>query len=98
MMTANSSYGTIKGLVTDPAGRPIAKALVQCVLISDGFSEMVSSDENGGFQFSKLLPGEYSLSVTMSGHHFKPLHSVLLVAGQVKQLEVSSLMTDPYSA
>ena len=97
-MTVNSNYGSIRGLVTDPNGRPIAKALVQCVLVSDGFSEIMSSGEAGEFQFSKLLPGEYSISITMSGHHFKPLHSVLLVAGQAKQVELSSLKTEPDSA
>jgi len=57
----------IEGQVKDENGQPLAG-----VLIKVG-SKTVETDENGYYQFTDLLPGEYTLIAELENHNFTPL-------------------------
>jgi len=57
----------IEGKITDKNGQPLAG-----VLIKAG-SQTAETDENGDYQLTDLLPGEYTLIAELENHNFTPL-------------------------
>jgi len=60
-------YGTLVGNVSDPSGGAVAAAKVVARNSSTGFTREASADERGGFTFSDLQPGTYTLRVSAPG-------------------------------
>src|SRR5216684_5915249 len=93
--SAQSIYGSIRGLVTDPSSASVAGAKVS--LINEGTSEQRSAASNnlGEYVFSQVIPGTYTVAVEASG--FKKVDRkgiVLATQGQLTvdlQLEVGSV-------
>lgn len=57
----------LNGVVTDPSGAVIPSAHVQVVNMATGVKNQTTSDAQGRFMFSFLLPGTYQLDVSASG-------------------------------
>ena len=68
---AQSPYGTISGLVLDPAARPIARAEIQIVNDATGVRYSGVTNEEGIYAIATLPPGPYRLQVSKTG--FKTL-------------------------
>jgi hypothetical protein len=66
-LLAQTSGGTIAGVVRDPSGAAIAGAQVKLTSPVSGFSRNAATSEQGGFSFPALLAGEYEVSVEASG-------------------------------
>ncbi len=60
---AQTLYGALVGNVTDPSGAAVPAAKVIAENPSTGFTREATTDERGGFQFSDLQPGAYTLRV-----------------------------------
>ena len=80
--SAQSIYGSIRGLVTDPSSASIAGAKVR--LINEGTSDQRSAVSNslGEYVFSQVIPGTYSVSVESQG--FKKVERKGIDAEQVR--------------
>jgi hypothetical protein len=64
---ARAQITTASGIVVDSVtGRPIEGALLS--LAGNGYSETVSSRDNGTFRFSKVTPGTYTLTARRLGY------------------------------
>ncbi|MEK8018110.1 MAG: carboxypeptidase regulatory-like domain-containing protein [Candidatus Parabeggiatoa sp.] len=63
----NAPRYDIEGQVVDQNGQPLAG-----VLIKVG-SQTVETDENGNYQLTNLLPGEYTLIAELDNYNFTPL-------------------------
>jgi Fe(3+) dicitrate transport protein len=61
------STATITGRVSDPSGASIVNAKIVLRQTTIGFERVTMSDASGQYQFSGLLPNEYSLSVSSDG-------------------------------
>jgi protocatechuate 3,4-dioxygenase beta subunit len=70
--------GSIKGRVTDVAGRGISKAFVSCTGAGSGSA---SSDANGNYTISGLVPGSYQVSASATGYDPSPVVTVSVPAG-----------------
>jgi hypothetical protein len=64
---AQSNYAVVGGAVTDPQRRPVAGATVQITSLGTQAVRKVSSDAQGIFQITGLLPGDYELIVQATG-------------------------------
>ncbi|HZS06108.1 MAG TPA: carboxypeptidase regulatory-like domain-containing protein [Blastocatellia bacterium] len=85
---AQSNYAVVGGTITDPQHQPLAGATVQITSLSTQAARRVSSNAQGIFQITGLLPGDYELGVEVAG--FAPLKQQLrLEVGQQLTLEVS---------
>src|SRR5690349_131950 len=62
---AQTLYGSLVGNVSDSTGAAVPAAKVVAENPSTGFVRETSTDERGGFQFSDLQPGNYTLRVTL---------------------------------
>src|SRR4029434_4176809 len=84
---AQSNYAVVGGAVTDPQRRPVAGATVQVTSLGTQAVRKVSSDAQGIFQITGLLPGDYELIVQATG--FAPAKQQLRIeVGEQMSLEV----------
>src|SRR5690348_4571559 len=83
-----SNYAVVSGTVTDPQQGPVAGAAVALASIETHAERRVTTNAQGIFQITGILPGQYSLSVTASG--FAQLtHALRLEVGQQLDLNFS---------
>ncbi len=72
------AVGSIKGRVTDVSGRGVSKAFISC---SGPGSGSASSDANGNYTISGLVPGSYQVSASAIGYDPSSVVSVSVPAG-----------------
>lgn len=77
LSAAATVLATVRGVVHDPAHRPIAGAHVEVAAITSQFRMKLESDGAGSFELNSLPVGEYRLTVTAPG--FTAQQQVLLV-------------------
>jgi len=65
---AQSTGGTITGVVTDANYQPIANAAVQLVQVETNRKRSVVTDPRGGFTFTGLPPGDYRIEADREGY------------------------------
>ena len=90
---AQTEGGTIHGVVADEVSAPIAGARV--TITSDTFSSSSLTQEDGKFEFRKLAPAQYRITVDAAGFRRDGVTITLSRAGeslyQVVKLRASSL-------
>ncbi|MEQ1646058.1 MAG: carboxypeptidase-like regulatory domain-containing protein, partial [Pyrinomonadaceae bacterium] len=79
--------GTIRGQVTDPAGRAIPNASVRVSDPSRGSSRVYTTSGEGFFQATYLTPGTYQVLVEAPGFKKSLRESVVLQIGAVVQVD-----------
>ena len=65
--SAQTLYGSIAGIVTDPSGAGVPGATVVAANTGTGLKRMMVTDRAGDFAFRNLVPGTYDLETTMAG-------------------------------
>jgi hypothetical protein len=64
---AQNLYGAITGNVSDPSGGLIVEAKIVITSATENSSRQTSSNESGDYNLPNLLPGQYTIQVTMAG-------------------------------
>src|SRR5262245_7540335 len=62
-----SLYGSLVGNLSDPSGGAVAGARVRIVSATTNDSRETLSNPSGGYHFSNLEAGSYTVSVSMPG-------------------------------
>jgi Carboxypeptidase regulatory-like domain len=83
-----ASVGTLHGRVTDPSGAVVQQAKVTATG-SDGKQVTATTNHDGNFQFSGLIPGTYTITTTAKGFAPDEEADVKVFAGQTQELEVA---------
>ena len=104
VLNAQIDTGSIVGVVRDPSGAAIAGATVTLKNEATGVTRVVTTNEDGGYQFAALIPGVYSVQASaqnfesaISTHieidvQSRPAIDFTLKVGQSTQVvEVSSI-------
>ena len=87
-LAAQSSVsGQVDGTVTDPAGAVVPNASVNLASSETGFTGNTKSDANGEFHFALVKPGNYTVTVTMTGFATSK-RSVTVSLGQVSKVPI----------
>jgi outer membrane receptor protein involved in Fe transport len=60
-------FGNLRGIVHDPQHRPISDAEVAIRATGSAWSQISQTDDNGGFEFTAVPLGEYSVTITAKG-------------------------------
>jgi Carboxypeptidase regulatory-like domain len=79
--------GQVDGTVMDPTGAAAPNATVNLSSSETGFNETTTTNATGAFHFSLVKPGNYTMTVTLSG--FTALKRTVVVSlGQVTNVAV----------
>jgi hypothetical protein len=102
-LTAQSTFGSLRGSALDPAGSAIPGATITLVGLDDNSQHKAISGDTGGFEFENLKPGRYQVLGEAHGFADAKLAQVVLearqdlritltfaIAGQTQTVEVSA--------
>src|SRR5260370_16977 len=64
---AQSGSSSVRGIVTDPQGNPLAGATVTLVNAARNFSRTQTTNSDGAYSFKPVPPGNYRLLVESKG-------------------------------
>jgi hypothetical protein len=86
--TAAESFGTVVGLVTDAAKAPIGGATVTAIRAGGGIRSTISGSD-GIYSFADVLPGSWSLTITVEGLPDVRVPSLNVVAGRATRHDIA---------
>lgn len=99
-------FGSVRGLIHDPQHRPVQAANITIHALDSDWSQAVTSDNNGEFQFSAVPVGRYTVTVNAPGFSEQEqktpvnsgavarLHFAMAVAKVNETVEVSGAPSD----
>ena len=86
---AQSTFGSIVGVVHDATQAVVPNASVEIMSSEDNTTHSTTSDQNGSFEFVNLKAGNYSLSVQATGFAEFRVPSAALTARQTLRIDVT---------
>src|SRR5215204_7226731 len=82
-------YGSLTGNVTDSAGASVPGATVSAVNTATNVSKETTTNGEGIYQFSDLLPGVYKVTVSGTGFSTSVSEGVNVEVNNVRRVDVS---------
>jgi hypothetical protein len=86
---AQTSLGTITGIVADPTGAVIANAVVEAKNVATGVVYRGTSSETGNYTINQLPLGPYEVSLTLQGFKKYNHQNMTIVASQILREDIS---------
>src|SRR6266700_3563055 len=86
MAQAQVLYGTISGNVTDTCGAVVACAQVTALEVQTGVSQTATTDSNGLYRVTALLPGTYKVTISASGFVTQETPDVRLTGNEIARV------------
>jgi len=86
--TAQETTGSLRGTVVDPNGAVVAGANVTLTNTATGSSQTKQTSGDGNFEFAKLSPGDYTVTVEATGFKRSLSKGVSVKLGIVNPLDV----------
>ncbi len=83
------THGEITGVVTDPSGASVAGAKVVVTNIATGATRVVTTNNEGVYNFPSLLPAKYSLKVEQSGFKTALRDQIQLEVQQTARIDIT---------
>jgi len=83
-----TTTGSISGTVTDPTGAVVAGATVTVTNPETGAERSAESNSQGGFDFSALQPGKYTISVDAKGFKRSVSRDIIVSVTQIAQVNI----------
>ena len=85
---AQTSRGTVTGLVTDQTASVVPNAMVELKSGTTGTSRSSQTNSAGLYRFDAVDPGDYSVTVTASGFKAAKTNSFAVAGAQVASVDV----------
>lgn len=85
---AEPRHGGIRGIVLDPAGRPVAHADVAIEQQTTHATRTVATDASGSFEVPLLVPGNYAVTVTARGFAKGRSQAIPVVVSETSSVEL----------
>lgn len=86
---AQTSFGSLVGTVTDPAGADVPGATVTLKNSGTNITQTATTGDSGTYSFVNLVPGSYSVSVAHAGFNSVTSNNVDVRIGGVTRVDVS---------
>src|SRR5688572_11036130 len=88
-MYAQENTASVKGVVRDDKGNPLAGVSVQAIHTSTNSGSGTQTDSLGAFSFQRLPAGPYSFTFTMIGLQGQNMGGYSLRAGETTTINVT---------
>jgi len=85
--SAQVLYGSLTGTVADPSGAAVAGARVEALDVAKGGTQASTTDENGIYRFSALLPGTYKVTISAQSFETQVTPAVRVEANEVQRVD-----------
>ena len=85
--SAQVLYGSLTGTVADPSGAAVAGARVEALDVAKGVTQASTTDENGIYRFSALLPGTYKVTISAQNFETQVTPTVRVAANEVQRVD-----------
>jgi len=82
MFGQGGEKGQIQGTVTDKSGAVVPGVTISIKNLATGFESVVVSENNGGYRFPGLVPGNYYLKAELPGFTTYEVKSVVVNVGR----------------
>jgi hypothetical protein len=93
-VSAQTTYGSIAGAVTDPSGAAIADSQVSLTNIGTAEKRVQSTGSDGLYDFVSLIPGKYRIEVEKTGFKRTTRPEVIVEVGQSVRIDLSMQVGD----
>ncbi len=80
--------GGIRGKITDPQGSNVPNATVTVTNVGTNKVDTATTDDDGGYRFSNLQPGTYSIGIAATGFANFAQEKVVVEVGRVTAVDV----------
>ena len=87
--SAQSTFGSISGTVTDTSGAAVAGATVTLTSAATGATDTFTTTADGLYSFVNLGPGQYTLNVEKTGFKHVKREGVVVQVQQAVRIDVS---------
>jgi hypothetical protein len=87
IVTGQSTFATITGIVTDPAGAVIPAATIEVVHIQTSFTYTVQSNAEGQYTITNLRDGTYRLTARSEGFEPYRVESVIVTGRDNRRVD-----------
>lgn len=87
-------YGVVKGTILDPAYGAVPNAGVTLVDIKSKIAREMKSGDTGHFEFSRVIPGVYELTVRTAGFKYLVVKKLNLAAKETANLDAILLLDE----
>src|SRR5580704_18418369 len=88
-LNAQTTFGTIAGVVRDPGKAPIGGATITATKLDGNAIRTTISGSDGIYAFSDVVPGNYSITAQTEGFGDITVASVQVVAGRAARTDIS---------
>ncbi|WP_373283916.1 carboxypeptidase regulatory-like domain-containing protein [Silvibacterium dinghuense] len=85
---AQSYLGSIRGTITDSSGAVVPGVEIVTEETTTHFKTTGKSNGDGAYTFASLNPGTYTVTVTAAGFRTSTQTGIVLIAGNVEQVDV----------
>ncbi len=86
--SAQTTFGTILGTVTDPSGAVMPNVTITVTNQDENVSRTFTSDAQGDYQAENLKAGKYTVTAQVSGFKEVTVKEVLLIARQTVRIDL----------
>src|SRR6266513_4412799 len=86
--SAQTTFGTILGTVTDPSGAVMPNVIITVTNHDENVSRTFTSDAQGDYQAENLKAGKYTVMAQVSGFKEVTVKEVLLIARQTVRIDL----------
>ncbi|MCC6859651.1 MAG: TonB-dependent receptor [Bryobacterales bacterium] len=83
------TFATITGVVRDPSGAVVPKAVIEATQIERNFRHQTLSNEDGQYTLANLVEGTYTLTVKASGFQEHKVDNIILSARDIRRVDAS---------
>jgi hypothetical protein len=93
-LSAQTTYGSIAGTVTDPSGAAITNAQVTVTNVGTAEKRVEPTGVDGFYSFVNLLPGRYRIDVEKAGFKRTTRSDVIVEVGQSIRIDLTMQVGD----
>src|SRR5882762_7057275 len=90
--SAQTTFGTILGTVTDPSGAVMPNVTITVTNEGENISHNVTSDAQGEYQAENLKAGKYTVTAQVGGFKEVTVKDILLIARQTVRVDLKLVM------